>query len=174
MSTPPRSKSIGAPLGLLLSWSIVTMGALAVPSIAAGQAFTWSGGVDVTNGDYYFSERTTAVWLSNGLVFRQGALWVDASLPVLAQNSDAVTRVAGLPIPTGGSRSGDVAGRGDGSGSGSGGGGSSSDPLRARLPQALGTMKCHRCPADSTSNVQAGKASLPPQHSSNITRGSPL
>lgn len=92
------------------------------PALVGAQEVTWAGGVDVTNGDYYFSERTTALWLTNGVTARWGGFWLDASLPLLMQNSDVVTRVAGLPVPTGGSRSGDVARRGSGSGSGDGSG----------------------------------------------------
>lgn len=106
-----------APPGLV-GLVLVVVALLAGASPAAAQGVTWSGAVDVTNGDYYFNERTTAVWLSNGIGVRHGMLWADASLPVVAQNSDVVTRVAGLPIPTGGSHSGEVAGRGGGSGSG--------------------------------------------------------
>lgn len=85
-------------------------------STASAQEIDWAGGLDVTNGDYYFSERTTAVWLTNGLVVRSGVFRFDASLPVLLQNSDGVTRVGGLPVPTGGSRRGEGAGAGDGMG----------------------------------------------------------
>jgi hypothetical protein len=91
----------------------------AAASAASAQEIAWAGGLDATNGDYYFSERTTSLWLTNGLVVRSGVFRFDASLPVLLQNSDAVTRVGGLPVPTGGSRRGEVAGRGAGDGMGS-------------------------------------------------------
>lgn len=113
---------IAAPLGLvsgLVACAIASASVIVSPSAAHAQDVTWSGGVDVTNGDYYFSERTTAVWIGNGLTARWDGFWLDASVPLLMQNSEAVTRVAGLPVPTGGARSGDVAGRG-GSGSGPG------------------------------------------------------
>ncbi|HSM07948.1 MAG TPA: hypothetical protein VLA33_02895 [Gemmatimonadota bacterium] len=98
-------------LGLL--FGAVLLGVAA--STASAQEIAWAGSLDVTNGDYYFSERTTALWLTNGVVARSGAFWFDASLPVLLQNSDAVTRVGGLSVPTGGSRRG--GGVGDGMGS---------------------------------------------------------
>lgn len=93
------------------------LGAVAA-STASAQEIAWAGGLDVANGDYYFSERTTALWLTNGLVVRSGVFRLDASVPLLLQNSDAVTRVGGLPVPTGGSRRGEVAGRGAGDGMG--------------------------------------------------------
>lgn len=102
-------------LGLGFVVSLVAVGP------ARAQDVTWAGSADLTSGDYYFTETTTAVWISNGLTVRSGVLRFDASLPFLLENSDVVTRVGGIPVPTGGSRySGDVAGRGGGPG-GSGG-----------------------------------------------------
>jgi hypothetical protein len=90
---------------------------------AGAQELTWGGSADLTSGDYYFTETTTSVWISNGLYARLGALRLDASMPFVLQNSDVVTRVAGLPVPTGGPRhSGDVSSRGSGTGTGMGSG----------------------------------------------------
>lgn len=130
MTLPSRSRTgrggagrIAAPLGLAreaIGLAVALVVLFALPPPAGAQDVTWSGGVDLTNGDYYFNERTTALWVSNGVTARWGELWLDASLPLLVQNSDAVTRVAGLPVPTGGSRSGDVSRRSAGSRSGDG------------------------------------------------------
>lgn len=102
-------------LGIVLS--LVAVGP------ARAQDLTWGGSADLTSGNYYFTETTTSVWISNSLNARVGPFRFDASLPFVLQNSDVVTRVAGLPIPTGGPRhSGDVSGGGSGSGTGMGGG----------------------------------------------------
>lgn len=106
-----------ARLALLLGAALIE--AVTAPA-ALAQEITWTGGLDATSGDYYFSERTTSLWLTNGLGVRSGVFRFDVSLPVLLQDSDAVTRVGGFPVPTGGSRRGEVAGRGTGEGMGDG------------------------------------------------------
>ncbi|MEN8375943.1 MAG: hypothetical protein ABFS34_10885 [Gemmatimonadota bacterium] len=78
---------------------------------ATAQEASWSGSVEVASGDYYFTERSTSVWVVNGVSASWGGVYVDASLPLLLQNSDAITRAGGLPVPTGGNRAGDGSGR---------------------------------------------------------------
>lgn len=131
---------IAAPRGLIrgeIGLVVAAAALLGGPALVGAQEVTWSGGVDVTNGDYYFSERTTALWLTNGVTARWGGFWLDASLPLLLQNSDAVTRVAGLPVPTGGSRSGDVVRRGSGSGTGGSGTGDRRRTIEIEEPGPL-------------------------------------
>lgn len=124
-----------APPGLI-GVAVLIAASVAGPSLAGAQAVIWSGGVDVTTGDYYFSERTTAAWLVNEIDVRHGVVWAYANLPLVAQNSDVVTRVAGQPVPTGGKHSGDVAGRGNGDGAGPGSAGASAIPGTANASMA--------------------------------------
>lgn len=113
-------------LGLLIT--------LVAVAPARAQDVTWTGSTDLTRGDYYFTETTTAVWISNGLTVRTGLLRFDASLPFLFENSDVVTRVGGIPVPTGGSRhSGDVAGRGGSAGSGGSGGSAGTGTMNSSM-----------------------------------------
>jgi hypothetical protein len=112
---------------------LVTTLAAVLP--ARAQDVTWAGSADLTTGDYYFTETATDLWISNALTVRIGLLRFDASLPFRFANSDVVTRVGGIPVPTGGSRhSGDVAGRGGSAGSGGSGeptgAGATSSPMR--------------------------------------------
>lgn len=93
---------------------------LAVP--AAGQELVWTGSLEAMRGEYVFTEPTTSFWFSNGLDLRLGAVRIGASLPIVLQNGAVVSRVGGMPLPTGGEQHGALRGRG-GSGTGGSGGG---------------------------------------------------
>jgi len=75
---------------------------------------SYTGSLSYTTGSFVFTERTHSFWLSNGLTLRAGPFSAGVSLPLIAQNSDVVSLVAGRPVPTGGAQSGVVAGRGEG------------------------------------------------------------
>ncbi len=79
---------------------------------AMGQELTWSGSFDVATGDYFFDESTTSIYLQNGLGLQWDQFSIDISLPLVLQNNAVVTRVGGMPIPTGGDQRGDLRGRG--------------------------------------------------------------
>jgi hypothetical protein len=95
---------------------------------ARAQEVTYSGSLQYASGSYIFTRTIQTFTLQNGLAVRLGHFRLDGSVPVIMQNSGAVSLVGGVPIPTGGSSHGAVAGRGKGeripSGSGSGRGGS--------------------------------------------------
>lgn len=82
---------------------IAALVALAVTGTAAkAQSLDYIGGLQSTSGHYVFDQSTVSHVLSNGLVL-SGARWrVSASLPVIMQNSSAVTYIGGQPLPTGG------------------------------------------------------------------------
>jgi len=86
----------------------------------AAQGVRWSGSTSYARGSYVFDEATHTAVLSNGLTVTLGALEISGTLPILLQNSEWVSQVAGLPLPTGGREAGAVRGRGSGQTLGSG------------------------------------------------------
>lgn len=92
----------------------------------------YSGSLQAASGSYIFPERTTSWYFSNGLNLRSGRFFASASIPIVLQNSSAVSYVTGVPIPTGGPENGKVREKRGGSGPG-GPGGRGSD----RVPLAL-------------------------------------
>ena len=84
------------------------------------QEVTWTGSLELTSGDYLFTERTTTFYLLNGLDARLGAFRIGVSLPLVMQDNPVVARVGPIPLPTGGEQHGELRGRGGGGGSGSG------------------------------------------------------
>jgi hypothetical protein len=93
--------------GLLAAFLAAALSATA----ARAQEVTYSGSFGYASGDYIFTRTIRTFTLHNGLNLRLGSFRLDASLPVIAQNSGTVSVVGGLPIPTGGSSHGAVAGR---------------------------------------------------------------
>jgi len=67
-----------------------------------GQEIRWTGMASYSRGSYVFDAPTQTVSLSTGLGLSWGRLDVSASLPFLLQNSQLVSQVAGVPLPTGG------------------------------------------------------------------------
>jgi len=101
------------------------------PISAVAQEVRWIGTTSFSTGSYIFDAPTRTLALSNGLGLSWGRLDLSGSLPLMLQNSQLVSQVAGVPLPTGGSDNGVVAGRGSGEtlgtrGQGQGGGGSGS------------------------------------------------
>lgn len=105
---------------------------LIVPAVGAhAQRIDYTATLAASRGAFIFSEPTTS-W-----VFDQGFSWnadrwrLGVNLPVVRQNSSAITYIGGIPIPTGGPYAGAVRGRTSGTsvpmqgrrGSGTGGGG---------------------------------------------------
>jgi hypothetical protein len=70
--------------------------------------------VSYASGSYVFDARTHTGSLSNGLGLTWGRLDVSATLPILLQNSQLVSQVGGVPLPTGGEDHGVLGGRGSG------------------------------------------------------------
>jgi hypothetical protein len=75
---------------------------------AAAQNLTWTGSLGYTTGSYIFAEPTRSFSLSNGLSFRHSRFRVSGSLPLIYQNTSAVTFIRGMPVPTGGPDAGNV------------------------------------------------------------------
>lgn len=77
-------------------------GAAAAIAPAGAQHVEYSGAVQGATGTYLFTERTTSLTLLNGLTIAAGPVRLSASLPLVFQNSSAVTFIGGTPVPTGG------------------------------------------------------------------------
>lgn len=91
--------------------AVVTAAVLSLAGRAAGQEITYSGSLQVSTGDYYFTERTNSAYLSNGLSLKTGALRISASLPVIWQSSPWVSHARGGVVPTGGTQQDEVGDR---------------------------------------------------------------
>lgn len=99
---------------LTFSALLVTGSALGgVPADA--QRLEYSGALQGASGDYIFTERTTSFSLSNGIALTARRLRLALTLPLLYQNSTAVTYVGGVPVGTGGPDGGVVRERQQGS-----------------------------------------------------------
>lgn len=104
----------------------------AVSSRAEAQRIEYSASVGASRGAFVFSEPTTSWVFDQGLTFNANWWRLGANLPVVMQNSSAITYIGGIPLPTGGPYSGTMRGRtsgqtvpmsgrrGSGSGSGTG------------------------------------------------------
>lgn len=68
----------------------------------AAQQLGYTGSVGLSTGDYIFTERTTSISFYNGLDVRAGRFRLSAGIPVVVQNSAALTAVGGMMLPTGG------------------------------------------------------------------------
>lgn len=102
-----------AAVGLALS--IMTM------PTASAQDIAYTGSAQAATGDYLFTERTSSLYVSNGVALTTRRLRVTLSVPVVVQSTPWVTYTAAGPaaggLPTGGSASGHVGtsrGRGHG------------------------------------------------------------
>ncbi len=72
------------------------------PPISA-QEVHYSGSVEWATGDYIFTQRTHTVSFYNGVNLTAGRVRLSAGLPLVVQNSGAVTLVGRWLVPTGGS-----------------------------------------------------------------------
>ncbi|MEJ2502912.1 MAG: hypothetical protein P8177_06290, partial [Gemmatimonadota bacterium] len=85
--------------------------AAAVEATATGQEVAYSGSVQFSSGTYIFTEATRTLSLYSALTLSAGPVRVSASIPVIAQNSGAITLVGRTVLPTGGTGAGAVGGR---------------------------------------------------------------
>lgn len=85
---------------ILLAGALV---ALASTPLGA-QELRYSGSVGYSTGDYNLQEPTTSIAILNGLALTATRWSVSVNLPVVIQNSGAVSYVGGTQIPTGPSR----------------------------------------------------------------------
>lgn len=82
----------------------------AAPSLAA-QRVEWSEQLSASRGSYIFTDPTTTWTLTTGFTLAAERWRLGATLPLTWQNSLAITRVAGMQVPTGGPDAGAVGGR---------------------------------------------------------------
>lgn len=97
-------------------WPAILAGIL-VTALAAGtsaQETTWTASVQYSQGDYFFTETTRSWLLYSGLSWHGDRLRFSVGLPVVIQDSRAVTFVGDVPIPTGGPDSEAVGRKGSG------------------------------------------------------------
>lgn len=87
---------------------LATLG-IVVPSSAVGQDVSWSSSVQYTEGKYIFTETTRSYSLYSAFTLQRSRFRLSLGLPVVVQDSRAVTYVGELPIPTGGPDHGVVA-----------------------------------------------------------------
>jgi hypothetical protein len=109
----------------------LALGALLVLSgPVAGQSLDLGASVQYSRGSYIFSEPTETFSLYTAAGFRSGRFRIGVGLPLIMQDSRAITLVGGQPVPTGGPDHESVARRergnrvpmgGGGSGQGTGG-----------------------------------------------------
>jgi hypothetical protein len=120
---PPRNR---ARVGRTLAAAAlaVAAGSGVAAAETPGSDPVYSGSVQVASGHYIFTDRTTSVYIVNGVNLTPGRFVLSASLPVIVQSTPWVT-FAPVPIPSGGGGSGQVGsqirdhmGRGSRSGSG--------------------------------------------------------
>jgi hypothetical protein len=108
-----------------------------VPTSDAVAQVTYSGSLRTASGTYFFTERTTSVYVLSGIEVAWRRVRLSGTVPVIYQSTPWTTYLV-VPLPTGGRQSGQVAtqlgqrvdgsGRGRGSASGAGTPGSTSDP----------------------------------------------
>ena len=104
--TRSHSLRLGAALAVL------GLGATAGPARAVDIAY--HGGVAVLSGRYLFEERTTTWVLDTGASARVGRVTLQATVPIVRQNTQLVTGTGVGPVPSGGPMAGavDDSGRG--------------------------------------------------------------
>lgn len=123
-------------------WRALPLAILAlgpVPDGSAGQELAYGASIQYARGSYIFTHPTETFSFYGSLGLRTGRFRLTLGLPVLFQDSRAVTLVGGVPVPTGGPDHEAVARRERGRpvpmGSGRGGHGSGSSGFgRTALP----------------------------------------
>lgn len=87
--------------------SVITLAlafGLAAPLTAQDLQYTGSAGY--ATGSYTFAEQTSSFSILNGLTLSDRRWSISATLPIVIQNTGAVSYIGGMQIPTGGSRDG--------------------------------------------------------------------
>lgn len=88
--------------------SIVLAGALValVGTPLAGQEIRYNASMGYATGSYTFAEQTSSFSILNGLTLSNDRWSVSGNLPIVIQNTGAVSYIGGMQIPTGPSRDG--------------------------------------------------------------------
>lgn len=149
-------------------WLVMAVGMLAlVPAVSArvaAQRIEYSSSVSASRGAFVFSEPTTSWVFDQGLLLNAEWWRLGLNLPVVMQNSSAITYIGGIPLPTGGPYSGTMAGRSSGEtipmrgrrGAGSGSGAGTGAFSDARIGTAWTLM-----PPSGASLVDSGAVEEP-------------
>ena len=114
----------------------------------AAQGIAYDGSLSASTGDYFFTEPTSSVVLTNSLAVRAGRFTFRGTLPVWWQNTTLLTPTGAGSIPDGGPDGRDAVrdsgqareqrkGGGSGDRSGSGSGGRSGGPQAVRAPTGV-------------------------------------
>lgn len=90
------------------------VGSVALPPSLEGQSLAWSGSLQYSQGSYIFTETTRSWSLYSALTLQGSRARLSLGVPVVVQDSRAITFVGELPIPTGGPDSEVVSRRRDG------------------------------------------------------------
>lgn len=158
------------PGGRWMRRSLAVAGMLAlVPAAGSSllaQRLEYTAALSASRGSFIFAEPTTSWVFDQGLVLAADRWRLGLNIPLVTQNSSALTYIGGMPVPTGGPDAGAVRTR-DGSttigmrrrGAGTGGGG-------ALLLGAPGTTTAASALADS------GFVALPGAYTTNV--GDPM
>lgn len=75
---------------------------LAAMPLGAQQQLTYTGSIQLANGDYVFTERSTSLYFANGLTLVSGRVRASVSLPIVAQSAGWVQYTGGGLVPSGG------------------------------------------------------------------------
>ena len=136
------------------SWlATVTVLVIAVPSVA--QQVTYHGSIQIATGDYFFTERTRSVYLSNGLTAELGRFTLSATVPIVLQDSPWISYSVVGTIPTGGTDQ-EAVGRRHGGGPGSGQTSGASMKQATELMSSSGRTTDAVAPVDTVSYSQLG------------------
>lgn len=134
--------------------------ALAGAGAAGAQELSWSGTVQYSQGKYIFTETTKSWSFYTGFTVQGERARLSFGLPVIMQNSSAITFVGDFPLPTGGPDSEAVGEKkkgervpmdGKGGGSGTGPASGQRTPLLAR--QDTEPIDSVQAPGETTTEV---------------------
>lgn len=78
---------------------------------AGAQEVVYQGSLQLASGDYIFTERTSSLFLFNGLGLGAGPLQLSASVPLIYQSTPWISYSGGGVVPSGGTQHSDVHGR---------------------------------------------------------------
>lgn len=120
--------------------ALATGAALVPPTVSPAQEATYSGSLQYSTGEYYFTERTNSAYLVNDLSLAFDRLRLTGSIPVIWQSTPWVSYGTGGGVPTGGTQEGEVGDRlGDRDGPRDGTGMDASPGVSQRPPRNLGS-----------------------------------
>ncbi|MCC7003138.1 MAG: hypothetical protein IT357_13355 [Gemmatimonadaceae bacterium] len=82
-----------------------------MPATSDAQQIDYNSSVTASRGTFVFSEATTSWAFDQGLTVHASRWRFGASVPLIFQNSSALTYIGGIPLPTGGPGAAAVRGR---------------------------------------------------------------